>query len=472
MVPDDRIELSGEPAYRGSPRPAGARDRHVAGLVVILVAMFVGVAVLKPWGGPATPASSAGPSFLDGAPATSPARSPAIGTPTDGPSDGPTTGIDPLPVAFTTALAPGPSAWTALHWRRLALDDPLGLIVSIQRWSRGFVAIGSVEAPPASPVWTSGDGMRWDPLVFGTSTTFWPGLAILGVAERATRLVALTETIEYCGEPCAPTYELPVVSWTSTDGRSWTPHLLPQGWLAGPSGQRPLFAGGPAGLVVASPGPAARVATSADGVDWRLVSANAFPAGFVLDGLTGTTAGYVAVGRWTTSGTLGSAAALWSTDGRRWARTPTFLPTSSRVGSGVGSTEGSAAVSLLVGPEGIVALGRDPATAATIWWHSPDGRRWSALPDFPPLGPSTCGGYGCGLDPDGALVGDGQRFVALRGGPAAAAWVSGDGRSWDAVAMTGDIPTADATRATLLPAGVLLTDGSTTWWGAAIGEEP
>lgn len=470
MPPDDRIELSGEPTHRGSPRPDGARDRHVAALVVILLAVFVGVAIAKPWGGPAAPATSAGPSFADGASSSSPGQSAATGASTDGPSGGPPTRFDPLPVAFTAAVAPGPAAWTGLRWRRLAQDDPLRLVTTIQRWSRGFVAIGSVAAPPETPVWTSADGTRWDPLSFGTPSTFWRGLAILGIAERGASLVALTETVEYCPEPCPLVYELPVVSWTSADGRSWEPHLLPQDWLAGPSGRAPLFADGRAGFLVASPGPSARLATSADGTGWRLLPASAFPAGFVLDGLAGTATGYIAVGRWTTSGTLGSAAALWSADGRRWARTPTLLPSSSRTGSGVGSTEGSAAVALVVGPKGVVALGRDPATAATIWWHSPDGRHWAALPDFPPLGPSTCAGYGCGLDPDGALVGDGQRFITVRGGPAAAAWTSADGRSWDALAMTGDVPTADATRATLLPAGVLLTDGSTAWWGEAVGD--
>lgn len=467
VAPDDRIDLTGEPSYHGSIRPSGARDRHVAGLVVLLLAAFVGLAIAKPWGGPAGSASSAGPSSSGGALNASPPPTPSAGVPIPGPAS-----ARALPAAFTTALGRGPATWTGLRWRRLAPGDPFSLVTSIHRWSRGFLAVGSVDVPPETPVWTSTDGTRWDPISFGTSTTFWRGLAILGIAERGSDLVAVTETVEYCAESCPLTYELPVVSWTSTDGRSWTPHLLPQDWLAGPSGRAPLFAFGPAGFVVASPGPAARLATSADGTDWGLVPAAAFPAGFVLDSLAATGGGYIAVGRWSERGTLGSAAALWSADGRRWARTPTLLPSSSRTGSGVGSTEGSAALAVVVGPAGVVALGRDPATSATIWWQSPDGRQWTALPDFPPLGPSTCGGYGCGLDPDGRLVGDGQRFVAVRGGPAAAAWTSADGRSWSRLRMTGDLPTADATRATLLPTGVLLTDGSTTWWGEALGEEP
>ena len=459
--------MNDEPVFHVSPRVAGAKDRRAAGLVVVLLVAFVGLAVAKPWGGQVEPAPSVGVTRASGTRAATPST---VASAAAAASGAPSATVGPLPVAFSMDQPPSSATWTGLRWRRLAPDDPLSLVTSVVRWSRGFIAIGSVAGPPSTPVWTSADGREWDPLTFGTPTTFWRGLAILGVAEQRSGLLALTETLQYCGEPCPLTYELPVVAWTSADGRSWTPHLLPQDWLAGPSGQPPLFADGPAGLVVASPGPAARLATSVDGSDWHLVPANGFPAAFVLDDLSGTSTGYVAVGRWTANGTLGSAAALWSVDGRRWARTPTLLPSSSRVGSGVGSTEGSAAVALVIGPKGSVGLGRDPATAARVWWHSPDGRHWTALPDFPPLGPSTCGGYGCGLDPDGALAADGQRFIAVRGGPDAGAWASVDGRTWSRLLMSGDVPTAEAARATVLPTGVLFTDGSTTWWGEAVGD--
>ena len=59
-------------------------------------------------------------------------------------------------------------------------------------------------------------------------------------------------------------------------------------------------------------------------------------------------------------------------------------------------------------------------------------------------------------------------MVAVRGGPEARAWISSDGRQWRQLSMSGDIPIAAATNATLLPAGILLTDGSTTWFGEAV----
>jgi hypothetical protein len=442
--------MSGEPAFSEPPRTDGARDRRMAGLVVMLLVAFVGVAVAKPWGDSVQSAPSGG--------------LPVEVTLRAAPSAAPSARVGTLPVAFTMPLIASSATWTGLRWRRLAPDDPLSLVSSVTRWSRGYVAVGRVAVPPSTPVWTSSDGVRWDPLTFGTPTTFWRGLAVLGVAERPTGLVAVTETLEYCGEPCPLRYVLPVVSWTSEDGLSWTEHLIPPEWLASPPGQPPFFALGPAGLVVATRGPAARLATSTDGVHWSLVPAGGSPAGFALDDLRGTATGYVAVGRRTTSDTLAVAEALWSADARHWSRTPTRLPRSSDAVSTVGS-----AATLVVGSKGVIAVGRDVTSpGATLWWQSSDGRHWAALPTFAPLGPTTCAGEGCGSQPNGALVGDSQRFVAVRGGPDGQAWVSSDGRSWAHVSMSGDLPGEAATSATLLPAGVLMTDGTTTWFGEAL----
>jgi hypothetical protein len=216
--------------------------------------------------------------------------------------------------------------------------------------------------------------------------------------------------------------------------------------------------------VLASHGPAAHVATSTDGSRWHLLPPNGFPARFALSDLRGTASGYVAVGRWMPNGGGGIAASLWSSDGRHWPATPTLLPTSAFAGAAVGSTVGS----LVMGRRGMVAVGWGlTAPDATLWWASSDGRHWRALPTFSPVGQAPCTGDGCGQHPAGALVGDGERLVAIRGGPRAAGWVSSDGRSWRRLAMTGDLPTPSATVATLLPGGAIVTDGLTTWFGEA-----
>ena len=449
-------------SFHGSTAPEGRSGRLITTLVAVLLVTFLAVAIAKPWGGPVEPIPSA---RLPEAAVTPPVPSIQTTGPIV-PSGSLPAAAGPLPVAFSVALASAPATWTGLTWRQLAREDPLNLVGSVVPWRRGFVAVGQISAPPSTPVWTSADGTHWDVLPFNTATTFWPGSAVLGVAEMPTGLVALTETVQYCDGPCALTYILPVVSWTSPDGRAWTPHVLPPEWLASPAGLPPLLAAGPARLLVATTGPRARLATSTDGSQWRLLPAATFPARFALNDLRATARGYVAVGRWTTAGNEARAAAsLWSSDGLHWPQAPTFLPTTPDAGPSVGP-----AGVLLVANDGMVAVGRGVATpGASLWWWSADGRRWAALPAFPPLGPAPCAGNGCGQQPNGALVGDGSRLLAIRGGPDGGAWVSADGRSWTPLSMSGEIPAAGATQAVLLPGGALLSDGTTTWFGLAQG---
>jgi hypothetical protein len=436
------------------------RGRRTAGLVLVLIVAFIGVAIAKPWGSPVEPAPAVTPSRADVTPpaASLPTTAPEV------PSTGPFLTVGPLPVDFTTHLAPGSATWTGLNWRRLTSEDPLSLVTSVLHWRRGFIAVGWKAGPPVTPVWTSADGSHWVGLPFDTSSTFWPGMNVIGVAHLGTGLVALTEMAQWCVGPCPLVYILPVVSWTSPDGRTWTPHVLPPEWLASPPGRPPLFAVGPAGIVVATSGPSARLATSTDGSHWTLLPAVAFPARFALNDLHETPTGYVAVGRLMTTEGSREAASLWSSDGQHWSEVPTILPTRPAAGSDVGS----ALASLVVGQDGIIAVGRGVTTpGATLWWQSPDGRRWQPLRTFPPLGPTTCTGEGCGSQPNGALVGDGHRMVAVRGGADAGAWTSSDGLAWQRLAITGDIPGEQATQAVLLPGGVLLSDGTTTWFGEA-----
>jgi hypothetical protein len=236
--------------------------------------------------------------------------------------------------------------------------------------------------------------------------------------------------------------------------------------LPGPSGSAPLLAVGPSGLVAGSTGPAARLATSTDGTHWQSLPATTLPSAFVLNALVGTVGGYVAAGRTMAGGFLESAVSLWSADGRHWSTMPSVFPTSPLGGPDLGSVVSA----LVVGRGGLIAVGRGVASPdASLWWGSTDGQSWALLPTFAPLGATTCAGEGCGLHPAGALVGDGQRLVAVRGGPNAGAWQSLDGQSWQRLSVSGEIPNADATQATLLPGGVLLTDGSTAWFGEAVG---
>ena len=115
--------------------------------------------------------------------------------------------------------------WRAIHWTRLAPDNPLRLVRSVLRWRGGYIAVGwsTSDGVTTTPVWTSRDGGTWMPVPFDMPTTFWPGLLVVGVAEVPTGLVALTllEGPNQCGGAC-PTYSpaLPLMAWTSVDGRS------------------------------------------------------------------------------------------------------------------------------------------------------------------------------------------------------------------------------------------------------------
>jgi len=434
------------------------------------VVAFVGVAVAKPWGTPAPAATQ------DGGPTPSQAA-PASQAVTVAPASATPAATKPVAVAFITPVPPPAKAvWTGIRWHRLAPDDPLTHVASVLRWRGGFLAVGweVSEGTTTTPVWTSADGAHWDPLPFDTSTTFWPGMSIVGVAEAPTGLVVLTEpgVGSSCSDsPCSLGYGPPTMSWTSPDGRTWSPSLSLDLGLPGPAADEPMLAAGPAGLIAMSSGPGALVATSSDGVKWRTLPDGTLPKVFVAADLRATATGYVAGGRWMTSDSHWDAATLWSPDGRAWTPTPA-LPLAaapSPVPTGAGT---SSVVDLFVaGRNGLIAMGRGvPNPGAELWWQSTDGRHWRPLPTYLPLGPTTCPGPDCGLRANGALVGDGERMVALRGGSDAGVWTSYDGLAWSRLPVTGDLPSERATQAVLLPGGVLLSDGTSFWFGEAVVE--
>ncbi len=333
--------------------------------------------------------------------------------------------------------------------------------------------------PGWTVAWTSTDGAHWEPL---PGTTFWPGLVVVGIAEVPAGLVAVTELADpsYCtgGKPGC----LPVMAWTSPDGRVWAPQQAPVFSAPRPFAAGTFLAAGPAGLLaVSSPaGPAgllapsssgpALAATSPDGVRWTARAPGTIPRGFVVTSLVGTPTGYVLGGAVVTDTAQSVAATLWSADGRVWSPSGA-MPTATVSGVRLASTgQQSIVTSVVVGSEGLIALGRFVATpGADIWWHSTDGRHWQVLPTYPPLGPTTCTGEGCGSQANGVLVGDGTRMVALRRGPDTRAWTSSDGLEWRRLKLTGDLPTDQATQAVLLPGGLLVSDGPMTWFGEAQG---
>jgi len=442
-------------SFYGAPSPSGRRPDKLAAVAIVLVVVGIAFAVVKPWGDTGQPATSGLPKVAAVSPSV-PASSAAA---QPGSTALPTHLPRPQAVAFITVPPPRSETWVGLEWQRLAADDPLRIVRTEVTSGEASVAIGDIEGTTSTTVWASTDRTHWQPLDRATSANLWSGLTVIGLATLAGRFVAVTEMNDYLYR-----YLPPVMAWTSTDGRSWThATTLPVDALSSPTGSAPLIAAGPDGLVAVASGLAARYAASSDGSHWAFSSRNALPADFALDDLKRTSTGYVAIGAWM-RGRSARAAALWSADGRHWPTTPTPLPASAK---GSGGPAFSNAVTLMVGDHGMIAAGIGDSSGAALWWQSLDGRRWQPLQTFPPLGATTCGDAMCGLQPNGTLIGDGHRLVAVRGGSDAAALVSTDGRQWTALALSGATPSAEA-QAVVLPGGVLVSDGTTTWFGQAV----
>ncbi len=443
-------------SFYGAPAARGGRDRRalVAGIVVVVV---IALAIAKPWGDTGRHPAPTQPGLAVASPSATPTRS----TATPGPGVAvPAQLAHPLPVAFT-APPPEPAAWAALTWRRLAPDDPLAAVRSVVTSGGQSVAIGDIPGATSTTVWSSTDATHWQPLRNNTATSFWPNTTIIALANLNGRFVAVTEMNDFLMEHLPP-----VVAWASTDGRGWSPaYTLPVDRVSSPSATTALVAGGPKGMVIATSGLKARFATTTDGSHWVLAPRNAFPADFALSDLEATSTGFVAIGGWARNGRPSRAAALWSADGRHWPRTPTFLP----IGASASVTPATNALTLTVGERGMVASGIGGSPEAARWWRSLDGRHWQALWTIPPPGATTCGGAPCSLLPNGILAGDGHRIITWSGGLAATALVSADSRQWTPLRLAGDLPDARATHVTLLPGGVLVSDGTSTWFGRAEG---
>ncbi len=346
---------------------------------------------------------------------------------------------------------------------------------SVLRWRGGFFAVGWDGTD--TPAWTSPDGVHWDPVPFNTGTTFWPGSLIVAAAGTPHGLIALTMLGlgNGCGgELQCETYQPGLGVWTSPDGRTWLPETTVDVGFAGQVSRPPLLAAGPHGLVMVSVTSPARAAFSSDGIRWTNLAPDALPADVQPVGLAATARGYALVGTQPSGIDPGPAVAMFSSDGTAWTAP-------SRMDAGAAAMLTSTAPewgvsALLAARGGLVAKGGYYSTPGrAIWWHSADGRAWRDLPGWPPLGPTTCTGEGCGGQPDGTLLADGSRMIAFRGGARAAAWTSSDGIAWEHLAVSGNAPRPEATGdgapnpQVLLPFGVLVSDGRTTWLGVAGG---
>jgi hypothetical protein len=411
-----------------------------------------------------TPTVTAPPTMASAVPSVSP---PASVEPSAPASAAPVMTI--LPGFATPPPVSDTTAWSAIDWRRLDPADPIGLIASVTAWSGGFVALGRPVADTndagtatsaRTPVWVSPDGATWTslaPEVLGSSTM------VLGVAPVPGGLAALTaqagenqcEEGDTFDDGCFGTVP-PVQSWTSSDGLGWTAHPGPFD-----SGETPWFGADEGTLFAMAYGDAGfDVALSADGVTWTAIDPSPIPASYHADSprVFSTPSALLLAGG---ANIAGGGAPLRasiprSVDGRHWSsvRLPSTTP---GMPEDVGTIE--------LGRTGLLAEGRTAdVPGASLWWRSTDGRAWSSVKHYPPLG-ATTSGEGSGSYPNGMLASDGIRIVAYRDTGKAAVWASFDGAGWQRLTMRGD-PPVDATFV-VLPMGILAVSDAGAWFGSA-----
>ena len=481
------------PMRMRASRPISCILSVVAALVVASCA-----AALSP--SPSPPASpSPSASASASAAMTASAEPSATASPTLTPTPPPTG-----PVAFTTPVPAGATtAWTGITWRKLSAADPRNDVRSVVRWNGGFVAVGHPVAQGGTsrtPLWTSSDGATWHSL---PAATLGPATVVLGLQAIPTGLVALTVQggasscdagdLERLGVACL-TLAAPFQTWTSPDAERWTAQPAPDLPLAAGSeaaGDPPRLVAGAGGLLIvawdrsqpegglmpdglAMAGNAAlpaasdsyatqalgvcRLARSVDGITWEVLPADTFAAGFVCTDIAPLGTGLVAIGQPAES----RASALWSADLRSWT-------TTAELASSDPSDPGALASDLVVGSGGVIATGGvSAAPGRALWWSSTDGRSWKAVLDFRPLGFWKGPVGGPDYYPNGVLIGDGERMVALRSGTDAAGWTSFDGRSWSKLTLNGAAtpPEWQVYRTVPMPIGLLMIgQNGSAWFG-------
>ena len=222
-------------------------------------------------------------------------------------------------------------------------------------------------------------------------------------------------------------------AWTSTNGTDST--VQPGLDLALPAnGDMPHLVAGPAGFLAVAPGPAdlASPTTAASSLmvspGRRSPSAPSRPASSWLTWPRPRRATWRSAP--TTDPDHHDAATLWSTDGRHWSSASMQVAWE---GAPRWPPRGRAPSPWRWSPARngfIVTGGTGGAPGAALWWQSDDGQHWRQLSGYPPLGAWPGEGEGAGGQPYGVLLGDGQRIIAVRGGPDAGPGVRRDGRTW------------------------------------------
>jgi hypothetical protein len=296
----------------------------------------------------------------------------------------PTTPVESTPTTITEfALTPGKWSRVPQDLTVFGGDDGQSGMSSVTVGGPGLVAVGWSKESAA--VWTSVDGVTWSRVPYDESVFGGEDISMRSVTVGGPGLVA----VGWDGELIADIPDTDAAVWTSVDGVTWSRVPHNEG-IFGAAFMMSVTAGGPGLIAVGMDGPwgdgDAAVWTSVDGFTWSRVPHDEMVFGGVdsqvIQDVTVGGPGLVAVGmdggRGPWDNNPGSNAAVWtSVDGVTWSRVLDDDAVFSSGGIQV-------MLSVATGGPGLVAVGADlgpPEHRRTPVWTSPDGTRWTRVPD-------------------------------------------------------------------------------------------
>lgn len=474
---------------RGSGRARGRRQICCAAAAILITVSMAACSVASP---SQSPSGSAEPTASPTPTATlAPTESPTpVVTPSPEPTDTPT---PPLPKGPLPSLSPvSTGKWTGIKWIAIPgghsptvpSPNPYGNNARIVGWSKGYIEFLWDPHKRTLIPWASADGLTWrqgNKLDISVWNSYLKShdAAAPDAPDDCEFMVAdfhegpatlLLEGNLNCSGGCSVDYVQSEGwgSWTSSDGLSWTPAVLPYAnYGRGISGGSNGFIG------VDSSTSQPTVWLSADGRTWRrgglpkesnspgfsVSDPVAIAGGYVLPGVVGTKKGSQEDPGECMSGSdenLYQGAVWWSQDGTNWTR-------DTLSGASLSTANLNMAV-YRIDDHTVVAdlttFKDGQSSSDTIQWASGDGKTWTRLKGTP----VTRSGY------DVRVVVGRDRGLVIGDPTTATGWPSlscfNGGLSLAKLQQSGSVPWIDYPHMALGPTGLLVTqDGSRFWIG-------
>lgn len=391
---------------------------------------------------PVLPTAAATPKPTEAAPTTagvlptpSPSPSPGV-TPSPAPTPTPTpTATGWTHVAWSEGVVPWPNRVSVYRQTVRVLDD-------ITPWGGGYVAGGIDRYMAAWPAFhTSDDGLHWRDaghaqmpswaLAFdGEPLTSWHPDRVF-VRVLGDRLAAFARG-DWKGEPVA------MGPWLSVDGQTWS--LVDDSNLTSLSrGVRVLAAAArPGGFVLIGAEGTSRsvILWSVDGHEWSRTTVPGDPQHVDLFDLVASPDGFLIGGRAVVANTR-IPAAWYSPDGSSW--TAAEVETPRQLSTMDGDEQGTAMARLVVGADGVLALGLAKDNGTMLAWASSNGRSWRLAEPFEASGRyPVIAADGTDIVMLGSTADLGMEWCSeVAAESPLAGWASTDGVHWRSLTLSG-----------------------------------